>query len=148
MGASEWYYFVPYQEDVEQAFIALQGRVLAERDYYTDSTIGELESMAELQALKRTEEFWEVGTHSILDMHAVRDAPWDDQGDDDPGAILPLAPDELRGYLGGDTPDKSDFERHRKAQSWMEFPRWTGRYTVLYRDGKAHEIAFWGYSGD
>ena len=25
---------------------------------------------------------------------------------------------------------------------------WTGRYTVLYRDGRPDELAFWGISGD
>jgi hypothetical protein len=143
MGASEWYYFVPYQEDLGQAFTALQQQVLAERDYYSD-VVGEFESMAELGEAKRTEDFWEAGTHSILDMHKIIDPTRPDAE----GAIRPLAPDEVRSIFGADHPARPDFERHRASESYQDCPRWSGRCAVLYQDGKPHEIVFWGCSGD
>lgn len=52
MGASEWYYEVPYQPDVAAALQSLRDKVFAEGDYYRDdsSDEGEGESADEVRA--------------------------------------------------------------------------------------------------
>lgn len=143
MGASEWYYFVPYEPDVQHAFAQLQRKVLTEGDYWQGG-VGVFASWADLVAAKQTEDFWEAGTHSILDINQV-DAP---NQPDDIAAIRPLRPEEARTLLGSETPTRPDFDRHRDSDSYITFARWSGRCTVLYNGGQPHEIVFWGYSGD
>ncbi|MCE7003478.1 hypothetical protein LWC34_11650 [Kibdelosporangium philippinense] len=141
MGASEWYNFAPYQPDVSRAFTETQQRVLTERDYLEDvHDVGDFETLAELAELKEDEEFWEVGTHSILDMHAIGESV-------EVGVITAMSPQEVREEFGTDTPDHADFMRYRKTDSY-HVERWHGRYAVLYEDGQPHEVVFWGASGD
>jgi hypothetical protein len=52
-------------------------------------------SLTELAAAKEIEEFWEEGTHSILDIDRVVAAD-----DNQVGAIVPLSPAELRQVFG------------------------------------------------
>lgn len=143
MGASGWHYVVGYQEDVRAAFTELQKTVLAERDYYRgfdeENTYA---SMDELQEAKDDEEFWEEGTHSILDMVEVVGS-----GDeDDVARVRVLRGDEVRELFGTDRPTAADFERFLSGE-W-EVDRWEGRVTTLYDDGKPASLAFWGISGD
>src|SRR5689334_4075171 len=142
MGASGWDYLVPYQA-ADQAFAALQRKVLAERDFLDPGY--ELTSLADLAEAKEDEEFWEAGTHSILDMDTVTGTEVPDRV----GLIRALTTAEVRALFGTDTPTRADFQRQGDGHGPMpDFPRWSGRYTVLYRDGQPHELAFWGYSGD
>jgi hypothetical protein len=154
MGASSWDYVVPYQDDITRAFAELQQRVFDEGDYYRDDYDDFLDvtSLEALLAGKESERFWEVGTHSILDMDQIIDAGRPDEA----GAIRALSGEELRTHLGSDHPTRADWERAfnvptqpgTSAPINAGFPRWSGRYAVLYRDGAPHEIAFWGWSGD
>ncbi|HET9144297.1 hypothetical protein [Actinophytocola sp.] len=139
MGASGWEYFVPYQADVGKAFAELQRQVLADGDYYQGE---KYDSLAELVAAKQQEEFWEEGTHSILDMHRVNHA----FAADETGQIRELSPVEVDALLGSETPTRADFEQ--VDEPCADFDSWQGRYTVLYQDGQPHELVFWGYSGD
>src|ERR1700677_2673244 len=117
VGASGWDYRTPYAGSVEATLIALQGQVLAsgeyiwpwDRDYRNPAFLAHMErfaretgwqagqpagtvprpsSVAGLDVVKQAEEFWDEGTHSILDVDHVIAA----EEDDELGAILPLTP--------------------------------------------------------
>ncbi len=143
MGASGWDYVVDYRDDVRAAFAELQKTVLAEGDYYrgfdNENTYG---SMDDLQAAKDDEEFWEEGTHSILDMVEVVDSG----AEDDVARVRVLREDEVRALFGTDRPTAADFERFQAGEWYVE--RWQGHVTTLYQDGQPASLAFWGVSGD
>ena len=141
MGASGWHYVVGYRPDVEVAFAELQETVLAGGDYY-DREVGTFASMAELNEMRNTEDFWEAGTHSILDMMTCTGP----DAQDEIAALRLLRDDEVRALFGHDQPTNDDFERFIDV-AW-DIERWQGRATVLYQDGQPHRLAFWGVSGD
>lgn len=141
MGASAWHYVVGYRPDVEVAFAELQETVLAGGDYY-DREVGTFASMAELNEMRNTEDFWEAGTHSILDMMTFTGP----DAQDEIAALRLLRDDEVRALFGHDQPTNSDFERFTD-EVW-DLERWQGRATVLYQAGQPHGLAFWGISGD
>jgi hypothetical protein len=121
----------------------LQETVLADGSYYhglRDRLT--FASMAELNEARNTEEFWDEGTHSILDMMTFSDPA----GRDDIAVLRLLRDDEVRVSFGHDQPTGADFERFI-AGDWM-VNRWEGRATVLYRAGNPDSLAFWGISGD
>jgi hypothetical protein len=143
LGASAWHYVVGYQPDVRRAFMELQETVLADGSYYhglRDRLT--FASMAELNEARNTEEFWDEGTHSILDMMTFSDP----DGRDDIAVLRLLRDDEVRVSFGHDQPTGADFERFI-AGDWM-VNRWEGRATVLYRASNPDSLAFWGISGD
>src|SRR5580698_1554157 len=70
MGASYWSYVVAHDDVVERAFEKLQADVFARREYYGAQTGRSFESIKSLVAFQADE-----GTHSILDMLRVVDAP-------------------------------------------------------------------------
>lgn len=155
MGASAWVYVVPYQQDVMQALLDLQSSMIAsgkchqgnpDAAYDLHKFFPQIGSLEELRALKETDEFWEEGTHSILDMDRIISAGQPDEE----GAIAPVPPDRARALFGNQRPAREDFQRaaHGNLHRSPDFPRWSGRYVVLYEDGRPHEIAFWGFSGD
>lgn len=156
MGASCWDYIVPFQQDITRVLSILQQRVFDEGDYYWDLDDGgdviDRTSLAALFASKDSDRFWEVGTHSILDMDSISAA---DQPDAE-GAIRALSADGVTRHLGSPQPTRADFERAfnlpvnpgESAPIDSGYPKWSGRLTILYRDGEPDEIAFWGCSGD
>ncbi|OLT30422.1 hypothetical protein BJF79_39060 [Actinomadura sp. CNU-125] len=123
-------------------------------DYYRDEEDEFIDdsSLEALLACKEAEEFWEVGTHSILDMDQVIDA----DRPEEVGAIRALSADEMRTHLGSERPTRADLERAFAVPAApgmgppidSSYAKWTGRYVVLYRDGAPDEIAIWGASGD
>lgn len=163
MGASGWDYRVPYAGSVEATLTAVQEQILAAGDYiWPWETIaryvgGEVAvprptSLDILNAAKETEEFWDEGTHTILDTDRVVTSAedGDDVGD---GAIRPLSPAELARVFGTEQPSAADFDRvFEPGMSGvlgdLTGPRWTGRSVVIYQDGAPAEICFWGFSGD
>lgn len=159
MGASGWDYRVSYAGSIEGTFIAVQEQVLADGDYIwpweTIARYGDGEvavprptSLDTLNAAKETEEFWDEGTHTILDTDRVVVAT--DGGD---GAIHPLSSAELTQVFGTEQPSAADFDRvYQPGLSGLlgdlVGPRWTGRSVVIYKDGTPDEVYFWGFSGD
>lgn len=170
MGASGWDYRVPYPGSIEAALIAVQEQILASGDYIwpwdddehgvTDAGYAELfeveerqdvprpSSLADLNAAKEIEEFWEEGTHTILDIDRVITA-----ASDEVGAIRPLSPEELSRAFGTVQPSAAEFDRVYQLGEAGPFgvlcgERWTGRSTVIYKDGTPAEVYFWGSSGD
>jgi len=151
LGASGWQYVVEAPEgwpvDLATALARLRAQVLADGDFFWDGTseqhIGPRPaSLAELEALRETEEFWEIGTHSILDLDRVI-------GSDEPpreAAVRPLTLPEAVQLFGTTTPSPAQFASTDVFETVDE--RWTGRCQVLYDGGRPVEVAFWGFSGD
>ena len=164
MGASGWDYRVSYAGSVEATLIAVQEQVLADGDYiWPWETIaryggGEVAvprptSLDTLNAAKETEEFWDEGTHTILDTDRIVTSTDDDADDVGDGAIRPLSPAELARVFGTEQPSAADFDRVVEPETSsvlddLTGPRWTGRSLVIYRDGTPDEVYFWGFSGD
>jgi hypothetical protein len=173
VGASGWDYRAPYAGSVAATLIAVQEQVLLGDEYiwpwesFDPEEVDEVprpSSLADLNAAKQIEMFWEEGTHSILDMDRVIDAGAgagagaddDDAGADDDaefGAIRPLSPAELSEVFGSPQPSAADFERvYQPGPSGplgeLMAERWTGRSLVIYKDGTPAEVHFWGFSGD
>ncbi|MFI7068593.1 hypothetical protein ACIBL3_46930 [Kribbella sp. NPDC050124] len=151
MGASDWRYFVPYQEDFSQALQDLRQQVFSTGDYwwYGDSEYlpPTLRSPrpARLEGLFEDEHAREAGTHSILDVLRVVDPDqprnWYDQG-----TIIPATADEVRAATGTDRPTRADTA---DLDDKLPRARWVGRCAVLYDEhGNPTELTFWGHSGD
>jgi hypothetical protein len=148
MGASGWDYRVRYQPDLETAFLQLQDQVLESGDFlWSEEYYGPRPTTRwQLSAIKDRDEFWEEGTHSILDMDRIVPA---DAGDEE-GAIRPLSEAEEQEHFGGARPTEAEFDRvYQEFGPLIEdIPRWSGRCAILYEDSQARQIAFFGVSGD
>jgi hypothetical protein len=158
VGASGWDYLVPYQPDAEAAFRQLQEQVLESGEFlWREEYYGPRPTTRwQLAAIKDRVEFWEEGTHSILDMDRI--VPADDEDHD--GTVRPLAPDEVQHYFGTDRPTEADFDRAyrytpgtdilewSRHSLFADLRRWSGRYTILYDGGQPQQIIFFGCSGD
>ena len=87
----------------------------------------------------------ENGTHSILDIQRISQAP-------DFAAVSPMPSDELVKVFGTDKPTRKMVEDKMGEYDLVEHPlvseRWQGIYFVVYRDGKPDELFFMGTSGD
>lgn len=105
-------------------------------------------SLAELAVAKEIEEFWDEGTHSILDIAGVSATDADEFS-----TISPLSPAELNQVFGTSQPAAADFDRVYEPGpggplAELLGSRWTGRSMVIYKDGTPAEAFFWGFSGD
>jgi hypothetical protein len=159
VGASGWDYRVPHVGNVEQTLIAAQEQVLAGGDYiwpwgdldpgeFDDDILPRPRSLTELEAARETDEFWEEGTHSILDIDRIISTD-----SDEVGAIRPLNAAELTQVFGTEHPSATDFDRvYRPGPAGpledLLGDRWCGRSMVIFRDGTPDEVFFWGCSGD
>jgi hypothetical protein len=96
---------------------------------------GTIEELLERQAAS--------GTHSILDIVRVADAP-------EFGAVNPLPTSEMSEVFGTEKPSRAQIERKHQEGALVEFVRqpWQGIYIVAYREGLPDEIFFAGCSGD
>jgi hypothetical protein len=98
-------------------------------------------SMEELEALRSVSS---GGTHSILDIGAVRTGPAS-------GAIYPLPEGMLRSLFGTDQLTRGMVEAWRGRDDparYDIYDRWQGVYFAVYRDGRPDEIYIEGASGD
>ena len=152
MGASGWQCRVPYAGSLEESFVAAQEQVLASKDFIWDGVDDDEEPyptvLQDVRDAWHTEDFWESGTHSLLDMVGL-------VAHDDPKTgpfVRPLAADDLVELFGTDRPSLQDFEqlgpRPWDALDDLVEDRWTGRSLVLHVDGAPAEVFFWGVSGD
>lgn len=146
MGASEWRYLVPYQEDPGVALAGLRAEVFASGDYYwyaegeSDPTStarpGRLDDLWEDEAVQ------EEGTHSILDMFRIADPNREAEHHD----VVLTTPEEAEFATGSHHPTEADVDD--LVESLTE-DRWVGRCAVLYDDqGQPTKLVFWGISGD
>lgn len=162
VGASGWEYRVRFEESVETTLRELQQATLASGDYiwpwenFDPEHLEELDeeeivprptSLTDLAAAKQVEDFWDEGTHSILDVDRISHS-------DEFAAIRPLTAAELTEVFGTEHPTAVEFEgTHEPGPSGpladLLGSRWSGRSLIIYTGERAPiEAYFWGYSGD
>jgi hypothetical protein len=161
MGASGWEYRVPFKGSVRESFKEVREHLLASGDYIwpwddVDAEEGNPEdglprptSLAQLATAKEAEDFWEEGTHSLLDMAGVSEADDPDQF----GVVRALTAAELTQVFGTVRPTVEDFDHvygpgPAGVLGDLMGARWSGRSLILYRDDSPSEVYFWGLSGD
>jgi hypothetical protein len=83
----------------------------------------------------------EGGTHSILDVAGISEAP-------QLGTVSPLDPADAERLLGSTRPAAATVEARREALLLMPLERWTGRYVVAHDNGAPSALFFFGVSGD
>jgi hypothetical protein len=144
VGASAWLYVEPHRGDVEASFNALRERVFNSDDYYwiDNGYLGPRRAtLVELDQLKGHGRFWDVGTHSIIDMDRVVRARSDQEG-----AVRELPRRAAKRLFGTRKPTRADFDAHEKDLPYLR--RWSGLYQLLYTEDVPTHIAIWGFSGD
>lgn len=163
MGASGWSYVAPYNLDVATSLRRLQERLLRDGEFYWywDAGYAGVEFRprpSTIEDLWNSEDFWESGSATILDIMRVVDTPdaphWRNR--DDFSTVRPLAPDRIRHYFGTSHPSRAQFEAvandygnpHNSDFMDEDYMRWTGHYVLLYHGGVPTEVGFWGWSGD
>ncbi|MGI5170408.1 hypothetical protein ACQEU3_39265 [Spirillospora sp. CA-253888] len=148
MGASGWEYFVPYQEDLQQALQELRDQVFQAREYLWDPWVPEEQRRpwpATIEALWADEVVQHNGTHSILDMFQVLDADAVVPDQESAFAVQVVGPEEAFRHLGARKITRAHVPEFEVFRGW----RWFGRCAVLHDDrGVPTEICFWGFSGD
>lgn len=156
MGASDWEYVVPLRSTVTETLIALQQQLIESGDFYWDLQDEETgedlprpTSLAQLAEYKERDEFWDVGTHSALDLDRVVNT--DDEDHD--GTLRPLSTAEAREYLGSERPTAADFAHaYGTGSSGSLEPitarRWSGRCVLLHEGDQPTAVGIWGFSGD
>ena len=82
----------------------------------------------------------EEGTHSILDIERITKRR-------EFGAAVPLSTARMRRFFGTTEPTHAQVE-HVAEQLQDELDRWQAWIVTVYRDGRPHEYAFIGVSGD
>lgn len=178
MGASDWWYLVPYQENISQALQDLRNQVFAEGRYFSISNEDfairqhDLRSQLELYELTNTKRYNELlaAVKPLLELdatqppktieelilrnetegtHSILDV---DRIDTEPdfGVITPLDKDSIVEVFGTDKPTRYEIEEvlHEGWSVGNLCDRWEGIYVIVYRQGKPDEIFFAGYSGD
>lgn len=147
MGASGWGYIIPLA-DPRAAFDAARRQTLAGGEFYpywedADDLGGQPAGVEELDAVKEQEEFWEIGTHSILDMDRLM-GPSDEDHD---GTVRRLPDDLAIATFGTATPTLDQFIAVQRTDLPVR-RRWSGFFIPIVHDGQATHVAFWGFSGD
>ena len=168
MGANPYFYFTPYQRDIEAALQALREqefkagrydpamqtaqppRYMFQMRFPPDESWpapGAQHASIE-EALDASEE---SGTGSILDLSRVGTAP-------DFFTVCPLGDQELIELFGTTKPTRASLESvlinpgpnsHEAAGLfWEQINRGQGRYIVIYSGSEPREIFFVGYSFD
>jgi hypothetical protein len=150
VGASSWHYVqdVPpgRRVDLETALVRLQERVLASGDFYYSEAEWRAPrpaTLTDLAVTRATEEFWEVGSHSILDVDRVIGAYAPDRD----GTVRPLARKETKALFGTRRPGRERFEEV-VTEAPPEVRRWSARCQVLFDGRRPVAVGFWGVSGD
>ena len=132
MGAEPWDYFVPYEEDIQQALDKLRRREFRAGRYRgADAHPATIE-----EAFENAEE---DGTASILDITHITEEP-------EFFAVAPLPPETLIELFGTDKPTREMIERN--MDFYEDIDRGQGIYIIAYKDGSPSEIFFGGYSFD
>jgi hypothetical protein len=161
MGASGWEYRVPFKGRVRESFKEVREQLLASGDYIwpwddvapdegnPEDVFLRPTSLPQLATAKEAEEFWEEGTHSILDMAGVSESDDPDQF----GVVRAVSAEELTQVFGTVLPTVEDFDHVYQpgpsgALGDLMGAKWSGRSLILYRDESPSEVYFWGVSGD
>ncbi len=147
MGAEPYFYFVDYQEDLDQALQELRRREFLAGRYYPamDFLDFPVDPRAPSPGARHDsiEEAFEDadadGTRSILDLDRISDEP-------DFGAVTPLSDETLEALYGTTRPTREMIEQN--MDFFEDLDRGHGTSIVVWKDGKPDEILFAGYSYD
>ncbi|HEX3247826.1 MAG TPA: hypothetical protein VHS05_00255 [Pyrinomonadaceae bacterium] len=146
MGGHPWFYFVPYQSDINIALQDLRRREFKAGRYnpvmWMPPFPVDLNAAPGAQHASIEEAMEDAdadGTRSILDMERISDTP-------DYGAVVPLAEDELLDLFGTGKPTRKMIEDNDDLFERLE--RGQGVYLIAYQDEEPSEIYFAGYSYD
>ncbi len=147
MGGEPWYYFVPYQVDVNGALQALRRREFEAGRYNPVTPFLEFPVNAaapgpgaqHASIEEAIEDADADGTRSILDMARISDEP-------DYGSVTPLSDDDLVDLFGTSKPTREMIESNDELFEALE--RGQGVYIVAYQEDEPSEIFFAGYSFD
>lgn len=149
MGGHYYYYFVPYQEDIEAALQALRKREFEAGRYkpaipfpfddWPSQTAGAAGGAMHASTQAALEDSDADGTRSILDMERVgKRANF--------GVVVQLSSDSLKNLY------KTDMPTHQMIKGNMDFfeeiERGQGIYIVVYEGDRPSEILFAGISYD
>jgi hypothetical protein len=150
MGAEPWYYFTPYQKDVDKALQELRQKEFLARRYYP--VIESLEfPTAENPPLcgathssiqEAIDDAGETGTRSILDIQNVA-------MELEPCKAAPLSIEEQVECFGTDRPTHTLLiDEERIWEIFDLLGRGEAIYCFVYKDNEPEEILFAGYSFD
>src|SRR5262245_47423497 len=147
MGGEPWFYFVPYQSDINSALQELRRRefqagrynpVTPFVEFPVDSrTPGPGAQHASIEEAMQDADA--DGTRSILDMQRISDEP-------DYGVVTSFSDDDLMDLFGTTKPTREMVEASDELFEAIE--RGQGVYIVAYEDDTPAEIFFAGYSFD
>ena len=171
MASFPYYYFTPYQEDINTALQGLRQREFEAGRYDPAMYMNDpglfmsnflfppdVDSIAPGARHSSIEEAIQAGdasgTGSILDIERVSDSP-------DFLASSPLSVEWLMRFFGTDKPNREIVESvivreesldEEDVDAWDDFADEMGggesRYFIVYKDDKPSEIFFMGYSVD
>jgi hypothetical protein len=147
MGGHPYYYFVPYEADIEKSLQSLRKREFEAGRYHPavmfpefpvtpDSPSPGAKHGSIAEALEASDA---DGTRSILDMERVGKNP-------NLGVAVPLPGDYLKKLYGTAQPSRTMVEENMDFMD--DIGRGNGVYVILYEHGKPSEICFAGYSYD
>ena len=147
MGAHPYFYFVPYQEDINAALQELREREFEAGRYnpvipFLEFPLGPDAPApgAEHSSIEEALEDSDAdGTRSILDLDHISETP-------DFCAVSPLPPEELNRLFGTTQPTRKMIEESDDLFEGIE--RGQGVYIITCQNGKPDEIFFAGYSFD
>lgn len=152
MGASGWYYAVPYHDDVAAALEELRASTFAAGDYYRDDE-DDLDDGPEATENRRAQPTSpdellaaqaDSGTHSIIDIDAgISDHPR-------MGTVSPLTAAQLRSLFGTTEPTAEQVRAWAEEGGYAQLRRrWEGVYLVSYDATHTPDLLhFAGFSGD
>lgn len=147
MGAHPYWYFVPYQRDINQALQELREREFQAGRYSPVMRFPKFPVDPRFPSLGAQHESIEAalavaaesGTRSILDIQSVDDEP-------DSGVAGPLDDEVLESYFETVHPTHEAIEENMDFLEEIE--RGQCVYIVIYKENSPDEILFAGYSFD
>jgi len=147
MGGHPYYYFVPYEDDIEAALQKLREREFEAGRYnpvipFLDFPIGPT-SPAPGKRHPSIHDALDAsdadGTRSILDIERIDVTPGF-------GVAVAYPPERLQELYRTDKPGRANVEEN--MEFFDELERGQGIYFVVYENGRPSEILFAGYSYD
>ncbi|MFK0191753.1 hypothetical protein [Kitasatospora sp. NPDC090308] len=138
MGGNEWAMTGPYQEDLEAAFRQAQERELAKDDHGFPGR-----GIVQLWQDETWQEYIATGgSGTVLDFYELAVTE-----DESPFVMRPLSPDEVSAWAPDGRPTREQWDAALR-RLLDPIGRGEGRCTVLYRDGRAAEVGYWGCTAD
>ncbi len=147
MGASPYWYFIPYETDPNAALQKLREREFSAGRYnpavmFPDFPITQSTESPGLQHSSIDEAMQDAaedGTRSILDLTSVSEI-------DDYCIARILSKEELMKYFGTEKPDRHVIENN--SDFFDDIERGKGFCITVYKNGRPDELYFVGYSFD